>query len=758
MVLIYFELIKVWKKKSFILAVCGLLLIHIFLLWYTSLSDGETPPLYSYKEINAKLSCMEEDEKGRYIEGLKEKIDGVCFARDIIAIRGFAGEMGNILAEEEMRQNPGIFEKYYDIYISDDYLEYTDSLEQEKYLIDEIYEQYKTVSEYGGYLNSIQENKNMLSGISIFGGQNKDSFSFRNLQRSAADYAKLTDDNVRFVTSKSITSSMQCPWTEILLFLLIMLSVGILFTEEKEKKLFLITRSTKYGILNSILAKMAAILIHCIAVTAIFYLGSLTFFWNLGGGFDLGAGIQSVAAYTESCFSISILEYIVFSILTKAAVLFGIAMLLASFCITSKISVMPFLSGTLIMGISVLLYVLIPSGSLFSIFKYLNPAGLTKTENLYGRYLNFNLFGYPVSRLNLSLIMILLLIALGGAGSIMLFCRMKKLETGKLRLPFSIPFKPHTSVCRHEIYKFLITNRGLAVLALFACLLGIKGFEQNYNPSVMEQYYRDIMMNLEGEMTEEKEKLVLSEEKRYTEAFLQLERINETAGSTGMSSGAKEALKADANMTVYFYPAFCRIWNQYQYIKENGGSFVYDTGYTYWFGAAEKVFAVDFLILSFGIIIAVSGCISIEYKTGMYFLLCASKAGKRRLFVQKFIICAAAASLLTLVPVLCRFINIASVYPMHKFNAAVQNIACLSDFALPVSIGVFVLLFVFSQIAAAVLITLVTFAISFWRKNQAQTVFFALLILTVPIILNQLGFEIAKYFSLYPLYGWTELF
>lgn len=42
-----------------------------------------------------------------------------------------------------------------------------------------------------------------------------------------------------------------------------------------------------------------------------------------------------------------------------------------------------------------------------------------------------------------------------------------------------------------------------------------------------------------------------------------------------------------------------------------------------------------------------------------------------------------------------------------------------------------------------------------FQRVEAQTVFFALLFLEVPMVLNLLGFGMARWFSLYPLYGWT---
>ena len=175
--LIPFEVSKIWRKRSFLLSMCILFLIHLFLLWYTSLPNEKTAPLSAYKRLQTELSGKNETEKEKYIAGLKEKIDGVCFVQNILAMQSLNDEMGNILAEQELQNNPGVFEKYYDLYQLGDYLKYTVSLEQEQMFIDEIYRQQQKVSGYGEYLRSIQEKKDILSGISVFGGQSGDTYS-----------------------------------------------------------------------------------------------------------------------------------------------------------------------------------------------------------------------------------------------------------------------------------------------------------------------------------------------------------------------------------------------------------------------------------------------------------------------------------------------------------------------------------------------------------------------------------------------------
>lgn len=753
--LIPFELQKLWRRRSFVLSVCTLLLIHVFLLIYTSMPGEGTAPLSAYRRLWNELSAMNEDEKGDYLTGLKERMDGVSFVRDILAMQSFGSEMGNVLAEEELRDHPGVFEVYYDLYESGQYLEFTESLEQEKDMIDGVYEEWQRVAGYGDYLRAVRESGDTLGGILVFRGQDQDSYSARNLQKSAADYEALRDDGLCFAPSSSITLAIEGSWQDILVFLSVLLFVSGLITEEKGRKLLFITRSTRYGMSRDIGAKLAALFLHCTAVTVLFYSVSLVFFGQSAGWFDPWARLQSIAPYMESSLPVSILGYLLLVVFTKALVLFGIGSLLTALCILSDAAFVPFLTGGLAAGISMLLYVLIPAGSEFSVCKYLNPAGLLKTENLYGYYLNFNVLGYPVSRLTLSLVCIFLLSAAGILCSMALFCRTQSLEVRKARLPFALPFKPHVNLMRHEGYKILITNHALLLVAAFAALLAIKSLDRAYIPSVGEQYYRNLMVCLEGDLDEEKEALVLSEQARYDEAFQKIEQVDAMADAGEISRDAADIMKLQANMTLSFYPSFGRVKAQYQHIKEYGGSFVYDTGYLYFLGVWENVFPMDLLILSVGIILAVSGAVPMEYQTGVHALIGAAKEGKRSVMVRKTVICAGLAGLLALAPVICRAIRIASVYPMSSFGVKVQNIPCFADIAIPVPLWLFILLFVLAQIIAAAVAAAVTIVISVWRKSQLQTIFYALLILAVPLILQLLGFAFVKWLSLYPLYAWT---
>ena len=244
-----FELRKIWGKPSFLLSVCVLLAVNLFLMWYINLPDEGTPPLSAYKAFIEDIASMSESEKTDYIDDLKAKVDGIAFVQTIQGMQNMGNEMGAALAQQEMEANPGLFEQYYDLYQSGDYLIYTDSFAKESALIQELYEENSKVSGYTDYLESVQKNKDSLSGISIFGST--ENFSTRNTQKSAKDYDGLENTEIQWQPSRGISAAMENSVTDVLLLLGIFLFVGSLIAEEKEKGLFNITRGTKYGLCNS---------------------------------------------------------------------------------------------------------------------------------------------------------------------------------------------------------------------------------------------------------------------------------------------------------------------------------------------------------------------------------------------------------------------------------------------------------------------------------------------------------------------------
>lgn len=732
--LIYYEFIKIWHKRGFLISICVLLCSNIFLLWYVNASNEEKVPLSAYKSFQKQIEHMTEVEKYEYVSQLKETIDGVSFVQEVLNLEKLQNEMGNTLVEQAISANPGVFETYHEIYQNESYLNFTDTFWQEKEFIDMIYAEQQKVADYEKYLASIQENADTLHGISIFETKEKESFAWRNIEKSEKDYADLSSENICWWPSKVFSIALETIWTDLLLILSVFLFVGNVILEEKEKKLFYIIRSTKNGYLQTIVSKMIAFFLHCTIITMLLYGENLLFAEITVGFGDFMAQIQSISTYMESNLPICIGAYVIVSILTKIMFLFAIGTILTTLCIYADTFFLPYLVAVITYGISYVLYVRIPVGETSSLFKYINGIGLLKTENLYGSYFNFNIFGYPISRLLFSWEVMIACIWIGVGLSILLYLYGEKFELKKIQLNIQKKYGVHGSLLRHEAYKILIVNGAAAIMLIFGCFIGIRIMNQEYHPSVQEQYYQELMFQLEGELTEEKEALILSEQERYEKAFSEIERIEAFVSNGEMDAHTGDDLKAKWYAVTFFYPSFERVLMQYERIREKGGMFVYDTGYLYLFGKKNDDYLVDFLLYTLCIIIAFSNTIVMEYQKGMWYLLCATQKGKWRVLWNKALICMTAVMGFSVIPFICRGVNVSSVYPLHELGALITDIPAFSNVPWSVPIWGFMLILILSQMVFFIAIVLIVLAISYWRKNHMQSIFFSLLILVVPFV------------------------
>ncbi len=756
--LIRFELQKVWRKGSFLSLMVLLLLLNIFLLWYLNQPTGDEPPLSAYKAVCQDISGMTEHEKLNFISDLKEQADGLSLVEQVQSLYGQGSEAGDSLAEQLKESNSDIYGKYEELYRTGGYLVYTDSLAKERTLLDELYEEISAVSGYDDYLASVQKNSSQLGGISIFqSSTSEENFGSRNIAKSAADHAGLSSENIRWFPSKGMTMAVESQATDLLLLLSVFLFVGQLITEEKGKGLFAITRSTKRGLWADMGARIVAVLIHGGVVCLLLYGSNLIYASSMAGIGNLSASLQSLAPYVESSFPISLAAFLALGLITKIGVVFLLGLLLAACAVYSSHSFIPQLVGIGFLGLNWILYALIPSYSHLSLLKHLSYFSMLRTDTLFGTYLNLNIMGFPFNRTSCSLVLLAILLSVGIVAVLLLFRYGNRLSINQTSGYFHLPFHPHNSLFRHEGYKILIANRGLLILLAFAILLGWNALGKNYTPSAGEQYYQSMMLSLEGELTEEKEASIKAEQSRYDEAFAQIERIDQMVAEGSISENAGDSMKEPWYSELAFYPWFQRVQTQYERILSDGCVFIYDTGYLYLFGQMDDDFLINLLLISLCFSFAFANVMAMEDSKGLWGLLSATKLGRKRIVRHKWMVCSVACLGITLLPWFFRGLSISSAYPMGEIWAGIQSIPQYQGFPVNLPLILFLMLTVLSQLISTQLICAVVLLISKWRKNYFQTLFLALLLLAAPLVLAQMGISIMRWFSVWPLYGWTGL-
>lgn len=746
--LLRFELAKIWCKKPFLAILMVLLLTNLLLQWYGNRESERQPGLQSYRKAAETMADMTEQEKFTYLQKLSEDLENLRVT-DQIAM--WMGRDQNSL-EDLSAEHQEIFRQWYPVYQEGDFLTYTDSLDKEILLINELFEEAKQVTGYETYLQEMQSNQQELSGISIFAKQNKDSFSKRNIEKSREDYSSRTTAGVRWIPSKGPVSMMDNLVTGILLLVGVLLFAVWGIMEEKEKKLFYITRATNYGVFHDMWARMTILGINCMIFSILLYGCNYIFYGITTGFWNLSIAMQSIDAYMQSCYSMSMGEFMLLSVLTKAVTVYCFGLLLQWITILSRNKIIPFVLGILILAGNILLYELLPAVGAWSPLKYINLIGVFHTENVWGDYLNFNICGYPLSRTVLSVILLGVLFVGFCIMVTIAFWRGDHFSFPAGRKRKRIACRPYAHLFSYECYKILISNRALFVLLACLALSGAYYATRNYSLSAKEEYYQDLMMKLEGELTEDKEAILLAENQRYESALSKLEQIAALEEEGKLGEIQAEEQRDPWYAVLQFYPAFQRAWKQYERIQKDGGQFLYDTGYLYLLGIWGEGFLMELLIFAIGLLLIFSNSVSMEYQNHTDLLIYSSTAGMKKVLLRKAWLCILVGLCFPVCMWIFHRIHLQKTFPMHHWTSSIQTISCFRNLPVGVPIWLFVAAVIGIQILVCCFVALCVTLLSSWRKNFMQTILIGMVLFVVPLVLYAQGIDFMKWLTVYPWY------
>lgn len=124
---------------------------------------------------------------------------------------------------------------------------------------------------------------------------------------------------------------------------------------------------------------------------------------------------------------------------------------------------------------------------------------------------------------------------------------------------------------------------------------------------------------------------------------------------------------------------------------------------------------------------------------------------------RKLAVCAVSAAVIGALTFVCRVITTVRAYPPAIWGRATVRLLMYyeSDIGLP--IWAFTAAAAILQIVFVFIVTAVVLIISANRKSFLQTMFLGLLIFAVPLTLGVMGFEPAKWVSVFPPYAITRL-
>lgn len=624
------------------------------------------------------------------------------------------------------------------------------------------------VDTYSKYLDGIIEQSESLSGISIF--KNTETYSFKNLQKTRAEYEELRGITLTKGNYEGIESVISFSVVEFIILIFGFILVWYFFEDEK-KGLKVISYAAPKGRIHLALRRVGVLLagngIFIVAVYLVLYICALIVYGAPG---DLTADAQSMIIFKNCTLKISVLGYmglnIVFHIIKAWALSLFVWMILLIF----RNQIIATAVLVIILAVEGILYHVLSVQSNIVVLKYINLFQLVQPGDVLYRYRNFKLNETPINCFNAFVV----LQTVVAAASLICSCLIsnnrrpvaypgrlviiltRALNKIKILIHMLIACLP---VMGMELYKILFSQKGILLIAVWLYLL-ISQLDTNAvlymgSASAMKEIYEEYSGEDDGSLRKylaEQEAVLEQAYAEYDEicAAYEAGEISEDeyvmAGFSLMNYRGIEIRVEEINKKLSYIDK----------VKEEQGIKV-------WF-VDEKAYSVlwtenglyadsDYKKQEFGAIVGVTLLIlllsyvfSYDNSCGMETLIRSTPKGRQKLFNIKVIMAFICCIFICIVTYGLEIYEVSQIFTIDCLGAPVQSLSFMEDFPLEISVLGFWILVELIHCLVMFAIAMIIYAFSIMLKG-IKAIIISLLALVAPAALKRLGFAWCEYIS-----------
>lgn len=759
------ELCRIFKNKKFIAAVISLLLLNCVAFYITQQKNIEDFGIRidTYAEVFDDNSYIfsKSDSDDLIIEKRNEFQILKSFA-DIEKLKVENAEEYEYFAEEEallIQENPVLYKEYKDrVYSYEELSALTEFYSHFSY-------QLEYQNGYKDYIDSILENGRELSSKKLF--SDKNSFSYKSIQKSTEDFSKNRDLDLTLVNDLPVRSVLNYQTGD---FILILLCVFLAVSFLAERNVNLLIHTCKNGRSILRLKQIPILILFSALCSALLYISELFISFKIyNAPLNLYAAIQSSDIFSDCILHINFLQLFVIHIVFKA--IFAVMIAVVIWFLISLSSNIILASG--IAGITaaaeLLLYKNISVQSNLSFFKIFNIFTLFDYKSITD-YSLISLFSVPV-RADTIVWMIVLLITFIASGLVIISEKHNyPIKTPKkvFRIIYvlfnrlSVLYTKIQSVFyagRFETYKIMHTGKGLLVAVAFIAVIV---FSFNTNTLVfsstelfLKDYYEEYGGELDDAVYNSIDKMKL--ELKAVEAEFNLKSEAYADGEISIEEYELAKAKNDAYDTQR--KAVDKLTEQISRIEQLSDKgikpvLINETGYNNLFFKQSN--QTEILLLICAVVMILSSVFSIEKASNMLTLNHCSKNGRKQLYLKKILTVLPKTLVLTLLSYLSFFIQNNYLYELGNLNADIHNLQCLQDISLNIRIFEYIILnFVFEFIFVTV-IGLIIAALSAFMSQLAAIIISACMFV-LPSALYMINIYSAKAISVSFLFNFNSL-
>lgn len=606
---------------------------------------------------------------------------------------------------------------------------------------------------YGTYLENIEASIKQLTAISIF--NDEDSFTYRSMIKMPTHYRHLKSVKPVLTNSQPVLFATNRMFTDVFAVLLMLFIWSVLLLEEKAKGIHNFIRTTKYGRWKILPVKFLVCITLCTGIFLLLYGSNYFAGTAIYGRVNLSHPVQSLEGFTGCTLKVSIGVYLLIYAVTKICTYIMIAAVIMLLCTLARGVIFVFGSISIIAAWSVSCYTGIPKNSYIALFKYMNPAGLLRTNDLYKSYLDVNFLGKPVLVTTCAAVVIFLVILVPAVASFIVHNRqrLQAFDSGRLYMTakkaLSKIIRPRNTTRRllsYEARKLMLMNKVIWIL-IINVIIALHGYITYRKPYIHnDEIYRSYLYEMEGEISsgtisniEEQDRYFdgLRKQAEVYRVMLEEGSINPTVYEAFVSNINKELEKAEVLSVIK------RRVYEIESITLPGGAkpwLVYDTGYRMLIGTdGDKELITDQLIFLASMTACFAAVYAKDNSLGMDKLLKSTKRGRSKTYAYRIII----GTLITLVLYTANnipfLLNVLHNFGTRGMSAPIQSLEFYSSLPFSLSIGEFILLGYILKFIFVLALMCIMVSISIYSEDPSMAIIFSVGSFVLPLAILLLG-------------------
>lgn len=610
---------------------------------------------------------------------------------------------------------------------------------------------------YGDWLDAIQRNKENMQMFSLF---ETDSFSGRNIVRTADEFEKLQGVSLSFGADGAVNSFMSFIPTDYFMIAVLLMCV-MSFLDERKAGLNGIIYATPCGRIRLALQRTVILFGVSFAGVVLLYGSNLAIGFSIYGGTDdLTRAVQSVKILGKLPVLCSVGNFLISYFVLRIVSSFFIGLLfwmLLSAVSNVKYSI---IVAAALLFVEYSLYKFLPVQSIWNGFKYFNLFTYISLSDLYTNYLNINLFHYPFGIRSISQLALLPMCICLVAACTFIHCRKKSVNGRDIlgKIVYRIRSVTDKVLQRFglfgmEAYKVLWIQKGIVIFVLFLYVVFGLSFsanipfysaaeisEQNYIGELSGEINEDIFYRIDSIMEQLNKAIADYETARfdYENGRITRQQLNLFAREEAAARSNKEGLAKVEARAVELRTRGAERGYVPWLINETPFESVYGT-------AAQNNQHRNAVVAVLALILLSAGSMVYERGSNMTFLSGSTIRGRGVLLSRKILLSVIISAAVWAIVYGRELYVLITKFDIREWDIAVQNLSMMTEFPIHCSIRGWLIMLYAYRLLVLVCGAIIVLLLSALAKRMELAYISACGVLLLPSVLYAyMGVQLLK--------------